>query len=60
MRLAGSYLDESRGIGELTTTDLNGFLYWLENGRGVPCSRKSYARRVTTLKVYFRWLNGLG
>ncbi|MFZ2881402.1 MAG: hypothetical protein WA009_17820, partial [Phototrophicaceae bacterium] len=25
----------------------------------VPCSRKSYARRVTTLKVYFRWLHEL-
>ncbi|MCU0480641.1 MAG: site-specific integrase, partial [Anaerolineae bacterium] len=60
LRLAGSYLDDSRTIGELTTTDLNDFLYWLENGRGVPCSRKSYARRVTTLKVYFRWLKGLG
>jgi len=60
LRLAGSYLDDSRSIGEFSTTDLNDFLHWLENGRGVPCSRKSYARRVTTLKVYFRWLKGLG
>jgi integrase/recombinase XerD len=60
LRLAGGYLDDTRPVGELTTTDLNDFLHWLEVGRGVPCSRKSYARRVTTLKVYFRWLKGIG
>ncbi|MBA3874673.1 MAG: site-specific integrase [Anaerolineae bacterium] len=43
-------------IGEYTTNKLNDFLDWLEHGRGVPCSRKTYARRVTTLKVYFKWL----
>ncbi|MCA0452693.1 MAG: site-specific integrase [Chloroflexi bacterium] len=43
-------------IGEYTTNKLNDFLEWLEHGRGVPCSRKTYARRVTTLKVYFKWL----
>lgn len=47
-------------IGHFTTTTLNAFLHWLEHGRGVPCSRKSYARRVTTLKVYFKWLHGIG
>lgn len=47
-------------IGHFTTTMLNAFLYWLEHGRGIPCSRKSYARRVTTLKVYFKWLHTLG
>lgn len=47
-------------IREYTTTRLNEFLDWLEHGRGVPCSRKSYARRVTTLKVYFKWLTAIG
>lgn len=46
-------------IGEYTTNKLNDFLEWLEHGRGVPCSRKTYARRVTTLKVYFKWLFGI-
>ena len=59
LRLVGEYLDESTPIGQFTTSHLNKFLDWLENERGVPCSRKSYARRVTTLKVYFKWLNGL-
>ena len=32
----------------------------MEHGRGVPCSRKTYARRVTTLKVFFKWLHEIG
>lgn len=47
-------------IGDYTTPKLNDFLEWLEHGRGVPCSRKTYARRVTTLKVYFKWLLAIG
>ncbi len=47
-------------LGEVTTTRLNAFLDWMEHGRGVPCSRKTYARRVTTLKVFFKWLRAIG
>lgn len=43
-------------LGRITSRHLDQFLRWLEFGRGVPCSRKSYARRVTTLKVFFKWL----
>jgi site-specific recombinase XerD len=46
-------------VGLYTTTNLNEFLHWMEFGRGVPCSRKTYARRVTTLKVFFKWLRSL-
>ncbi len=60
LRLVGEALDEELPVGEFTTSNLNRFLHWLEYERGVPCSRKSYARRVTTLKVYFKWLKGLG
>jgi len=60
LRLVGLCLGEDTPLNQLTTTKLYEFLDWLERGRGVPCSRKSYARRVTTLKVYFRWLHGIG
>lgn len=60
LRLLAEYLGETTPVGQFNTTGLNRFLDWLELGRGVPCSRKSYARRVTTLKVYFRWLHGIG
>ncbi len=52
--------NEKQAIGGFSTQDLEAFMHWLEYGRGVPCSRKSYARRVTTLKVFFKWLHGLG
>lgn len=56
LHLLGEHSGDHTPIGEFTTTKLNNFLGWLEHGRGVPCSRKSYARRVTTIKVYFKWL----
>jgi integrase/recombinase XerD len=60
LQLLAEYVGGDKPLGEFTTDTINTFLDWLENGRGVPCSRKSYARRVTTLKVYFKWLHGLG
>lgn len=60
LHLLGEYTGEKTPIGEYTTDRLNEFLDWLEHRRGVPCSRKSYARRVTTIKVYFKWLHSLG
>jgi len=60
MQLLASRTGDETPIGEYTTSKLNDFLFWLEHERGVPCSRKSYARRVTTLKVYFKWLHSVG
>ncbi|MGQ9848517.1 MAG: tyrosine-type recombinase/integrase [Aggregatilineaceae bacterium] len=56
LRLVEEYFGEDFVLKDFTTTRLNRFLEWLEHGRGVPCSRKSYARRVTTLKVFFKFL----
>lgn len=60
IRLLGKYLGIGQPIGEIGTKNLNDFLNWLLNERGVPCSPKSYARRVTTLKVFFGWLHDSG
>ncbi len=60
LQLLAEHLGDDTPVGRFTTQGLNEFLDWLEHGRGVPCSRKSYARRVTTLKVYFKWLHSLG
>ncbi len=60
IRLLGKYLGIGQPIGEIGTKNLNDFLNWLLNERGVPCSPKSYARRVTTLKVFFGWLHESG
>lgn len=56
LRLLVKYFGPSRIISKLGTKDLNDFLTWLLHYRGVPCSPKSYARRVTTLKSFFGWL----
>jgi site-specific recombinase XerD len=60
IRLLGKYLGIGTAVGEIGTKNLNDFLDWLLNERGVPCSPKSYARRVTTLKVFFGWLHEAG
>lgn len=60
LQLLAEYTGDALAVGKYTTSLLNEFLDWLEHGRGVPCSRKSYARRVTTLKVFFKWLHQIG
>jgi integrase/recombinase XerD len=60
LQLVAERLGEDTPVGEFTTSMLNDFMHWLEYGRDVPCSRKSYARRVTTVKVYFKWLYAIG
>lgn len=58
IRLLTRFLPADVVIGDITTNDLNHFIEWLESGRGknIPCSPKSLARRITTLKSFFRWL----
>jgi integrase/recombinase XerD len=53
----GNYLGHDTLVGQIATADLNKFLDYLLHERGVPCSPKSYARRVTTIKVLFKWLH---
>jgi site-specific recombinase XerD len=60
LRLLKRFLKGDPPVGQISTRDLEGFLYWLQYERGTPCSPKSYARRLTTLKVFFGWLAGLG
>jgi site-specific recombinase XerD len=56
LNLLAKYLPPDRTLGDITTGDLNNFLKWLQDGRGVPCSPKTLARRITSLKSFFRWL----
>ena len=58
LRLLSQFLPPDITIGAISNNDLNRFVDWLVNGRGknIPCSPKSLARRITTLKSFFRWL----
>jgi integrase/recombinase XerD len=50
------YMGAWTAIEEISTSDLGRFTEWLVKDRDAPCSPKSLARRVTTLKVFFGWL----
>ncbi len=56
MLLLASYLPPDRPLGAITTNELNNFLDWMQKQRGVPCSPKTLARRITSIKAFFRWL----
>jgi integrase/recombinase XerD len=60
LRILGSYLAPDRTIGSIATTDLNNFLDWMQNERKAPCSPKTLARRITSIKAFFRWLQQNG
>jgi len=60
LRLLASYLPPDRQLGDISTADLNTFLDWMQKGRGVPCSAKTLARRITSIKAFFRWLHKNG
>jgi site-specific recombinase XerD len=60
LRLMASYFPPDRALGAITLADLNNYFDWMQKERPVPCSPKTLARRITTTKSFFRWLNKNG
>jgi site-specific recombinase XerD len=60
LKLLATYLPPDRSLGEVSTSDLTNFLNWMQTERGVPCSPKTLARRITSIKAFFRWLHQYG
>ncbi len=60
LRLMSRYIGGGQDLNAIGTHDLKNFLDWMVNSRGVPCSPKTYARRVTSIKSFFRWLHANG
>ena len=58
MNQLAQYLGAGRSVGQITTRDLNDWLNWQKTVK--KCSPKTYARRVTSLKSFFRWLSQSG
>jgi len=56
LNILTTFIGAWTAIGEISTHDLDRFTEWLVNDREAPCSPKSLARRITTLKVFFGWL----
>ena len=60
VRILTQFLPADTTIGKVTTRDLNRYFEWMEKERGVPCSPKTLARRITATKSFFRWLHHYG
>jgi integrase/recombinase XerD len=60
LKIVVGYFGEDTKIATISTNSLNEFLDWMQHSRGKNCSAKTLARRITTLKVFFGWLHGIG
>ena len=60
IQLLASYFSPDKTIGSVSTSDLTNFLDWMNNDRPVPCSPKTYSRRITSIKSFFKWLKTFG
>jgi site-specific recombinase XerD len=60
LRILSRHQGPNVPLREIGTKELNDFLTYLLHYRGKPCNAKSYSRRVTTIKVFFRWLTESG
>ncbi len=58
LNLAAQFIGAFKSIGQVTTRDLDNWLEWQRTSK--KCSPKTYARRVTSLKSFFRWLQQTG
>lgn len=59
LNLLSQFVGGGSAVRRITTRKLEDFLHWLTDERDMPCNAKSYARRVTTLKVFFKWLTDI-
>ena len=55
LNLAAQFTGAYKNVGQIGTRDLDNWLQWQRTQK--KCSPKTYARRVTSLKSFFRWLH---
>lgn len=60
LKFLTDYLGRDTKLYHVSTADLDGFLPWMSESRGLEFSGKTQARRITTMKVFFGWLHGIG
>jgi len=58
LTLAAQYIGAFKSLSQVTTRDLDNWLQWQRASK--KCSPKTFSRRVTSLKAFFRWLNQSG
>lgn len=60
LKFLSDYLGRDTKLYHVTTQNLDEFLPWLSEQRKMDFSAKTQARRITTMKVFFSWLHGVG
>jgi len=60
LKIVIEFLNGDTRLHQITTQHLEDFLNWMQSERGKPCSAKTLARRITTIKVFFGWVHGIG
>lgn len=60
LKIVVEFMQGDTQLHQVTTKHLEDFLEWLQHERGKPCSAKTLARRITTIKVFFSWIHGIG
>ena len=60
LKITVGFLSAETPLYQIRTEHLEEYLTWLQGERGKPCSAKTLARRITTLKVFFGWIHGIG
>jgi site-specific recombinase XerD len=60
LKIVQGFLGPDTRLHQVSTQHLHDFLEWLQHARGKPCSAKTLARRITTIKVFFGWVHGIG
>ncbi len=57
LKILLTFMEPSTKLLHITHAHIEEFLQWMQSERGRPCSAKTLARRITTLKVFFGWLH---
>lgn len=60
LKILVGFMEGKTRLHEITTRRLEEYLDWMQHSRGKSCSAKTLARRITSLKVFFGWLHGIG
>lgn len=60
LKIFAGFMDGGTRLHQISTQHLELYLNWMQTERGAPCSAKTLARRITSLKVLFGWLHGIG
>ncbi len=60
LKIVTEFFGQETKLHQVTSQHLNDYIEWLQSERGKPCSPKSLARRITTIKVFFGWLHSIG